>query len=109
MAARELSNRLYGSRACVVTDTKRFVSDEFMVSSLDPNLEVGGTLRVHYYNNLSFYFRSILSNNHNPALDKLKVFFYLNHNVLDCETEFLLPRFQRRGRSAGFQAFLVAT
>jgi hypothetical protein len=76
MAARELSNRLYGSRACVVTDTKRFVSDEFMVSSLDPNLEVGGTLRVHYYNNLSFYFRSILSNNHNPALDKFKVVFF---------------------------------
>ncbi len=46
-----------------------------MVVSLDPNLEVGGALRVLYYNNLSFSFRSILSNTHNPSFDKFKVGF----------------------------------
>jgi hypothetical protein len=44
-------------RTCVITDTERFVGDEFMATGPYSNLDVGGALRGYYHNIISFSIR----------------------------------------------------
>jgi len=42
--------------ACVITDTERFVGNEFVAACLYPNLDFGGTLRGYFHNYYTFVF-----------------------------------------------------